>query len=535
MRKKYLTHFKRLGALTALFCLALSLLASCKTPPLLEPQDPSVKTPSKEVQSSESSFPDDDRFPKPQIGETFDGVVIRFAVCDEGENSRSIDLGAQDDAANAVNVQVKRRNEQVEKELDVKIELSRVVEAQKMISELSPILASNIYTYDVLGLYQYYDLGLCIGAGLGQFYNLKSMPEGYTNYLNLDAAYWDTTCADATYKDATLFATGDLSLSYSGTMYVSFVNADLWAKYADEIAKLESAGGYSDPYEIVKKGYWTMDLLMDLADLAYEDIGAVKGKVDEGDQAGLLTYNESIYNVMTDVLVAGAGLHYSIADPDGIPEVAVNTPENVAFYKKLYTLLCETHTLSIPFREEDLHIMERFGQGNALVTLYTLDGARYLADTEGDYLILPPPMLTSGQYDPDSPSLGYRSQNGEALCQFAICKAIGKEKLPAVTATLELMAYYSARWLTPAYLKDALGARYGDPCAQEMIALTRAGLYTDFVFAWSGQLDDMTRKFRTEYTKGGTQASTNLRGWHRTVIDKRNRLLPSLYEAVYPA
>ncbi|MBQ8399254.1 MAG: hypothetical protein IJX08_04710 [Clostridia bacterium] len=482
---------------------------------------------------------------KPRIEERFDGQVIRFAVCNDyrGLGSRSIDLGKDDDPTNTVNVQIAKRNAQVEKELGVKIELEKAVSTQVMVPEMTPILASNLYVYDVLGLNQYFDLGLCLGDTVGKFYNLNSMPEGYTNYLNLDAPYWNKMLSKETGMkayDVSFYMTGDLSLSYMGGLYVSFVNADLWAKYADEIAKLESAGGYSDPYEIVKKGYWTMDLLIDLADLVYLDKGNTKGEVDYEDQVGLMTYNETLNNTMADVLVAGAHVQLGGYDEEGYPTVAINTKENKAFMEKLYTLLCKTKAATIPWLEgtnatdpeDSLYIMNLFKKGNTLVTLNTLQCAQtHLADMEGDYLILPPPMLTSGQYDPESLSLGYSSQvAGDLFNHYAICKAIKDQKIPAVTATLELMAYYSALWVTPAYVKTVLRDNYSDPNALLMLGLTRAGIYTDFMFVWSNELDNINWKFRNNYARED-RISANLKSWHRSVQGKLNKLLPSIYES----
>ncbi|MBQ8235842.1 MAG: hypothetical protein IJZ37_04065, partial [Clostridia bacterium] len=48
----------------------------------------------------------------PQV--SFNGEQVKFNVMGPGLNSRSIDLGADDDLGLAVNVQVKRRNEFIE-------------------------------------------------------------------------------------------------------------------------------------------------------------------------------------------------------------------------------------------------------------------------------------------------------------------------------------------------------------------------------------------------------------------------------------
>ncbi|MBQ7846724.1 MAG: hypothetical protein IJ344_00430 [Clostridia bacterium] len=533
--------FLKAAALALTLCLSAPQFLSCQSGPLLKPQtqEPSAQASDEPTVSEQSpAHSVEEQLPKPQIGETFDGAVIRFAVCEEGENSRSIDLGVQDDPENAVNVQVKRRNEQVEKELDVKIELSKVVSMQKMISEMLPILTSKVYTYDVLGLYQRFDLGLCISDAEGCFYT-PARSKDMGNYLNLDAPWWDRALfEEVAYRDrSNYYFTGDLNLAHTGGLFVSYVNTDLWADYVDQIAKLRHSGGYSDPYDIVKKGYWTMDLLIELADLLYLDNGNTKGEVDFEDQVGLMTYNEQLNNHMVDVLFAGSRGRYGQKDGGGTPVLTINSDQNKAFFGKLYTLLCESNAATIPWLTDetgaDLSIMEVFKRGKTLVTLNTLScAAEDLSDMEDDFYILPPPMLRHAQFDENSPSLGYASQLSDGISQYVICNAIGDEKFPAVTATLELMGYYSALWVTPAYVKNLLGKRYGDARAMELLELTKAGVYHDFVSIWSSELDNINWKFRTNYTKGGGgQAEKELRTWHRTVQGKLNKLLPLL--AVY--
>ena len=74
---------------------------------------------------------------KPVINERFDGQTVRFAVNGEGVNSRSIALGVGDDPTNAVNVQINKRNEQVEKELQ------HVEDLEKQAAKLASVEKEN--------------------------------------------------------------------------------------------------------------------------------------------------------------------------------------------------------------------------------------------------------------------------------------------------------------------------------------------------------------------------------------------------------
>ncbi len=521
------TVFLKISAILLAGLMLLPLLAACDDP--LSGSTP-ADSPSKGGQTSLTEKEEG----KPVINERFDGQTVNFYVTGSGLNSRSIDLEEADDPTYSVNVQVKKRNEQVEKELGVDIVLKEVDGMSSFPFLLPSILASGVYTYDVLSLYQYFDLGYALDEqSRGCFYDLNNLPEGVTSYLNPNASYWSKVLYEGlTYKDTAFFITGDLNQSYLGTMFVSYVNTRLWEEYKDEIANLEHSGGYCDPYEIVKKGYWTMDLLMELANLVYEDDGdKVKNYTD---QAGFMTYDQQMNNIMVDMLLAGCGIRHSSIRADGTPDITIDTPENKAIYEKLYELLCESGTVTIPWlysesEDETLYILDVFAAGKVLVNVNTLAGAEeYLADMKDGFTVLPLPMLDRAQFDESSPSLGYASQVGDSVSQYAICKAIGDEKLPCVTATLELMAYYSEKWVTPAYYQAALGALSADLRVREMLELTRAGLYADFALIWSSRLDNIVWKWRQHFTEKD-KIEDNLRSWDRTVTGKlQNGLLDAI-------
>ena len=524
------TVFLKFSAILLAGLMLLPLLAACDNPPSgSTPADSSSK-------GGQTSFTEEEEG-KPVINERFDGEKVRFAVNGEGVNSRSIALGVGDDPTNAVNVQINKRNEQVEKELGVDIELSYVGGMQTFYGILQPILASELYVYDVLGLSQYFDLGLALGDTVGSFYNLADLPEGVTSYLNPEASYWSKSLYEATsYKKVSFFITGDLNVGYLGGLFVSYVNARMWEEYKDEIAGLEHSGGYSDIYDLVNNGYWTLDLWMELSRLVYEDTN--KNNVqDYLDRAGLMTYDQQLNNVMTDMILAGSHATFSTLDGQGTPQVRINTKKNNAIYQKLYTLLCESDAVTIPWlgteeNKDENYILDVFAEGNVLLNLNTLAGAeKYLSDMKDDYYILPLPMFDHAQFDKNSPSLGYASSLlGEHINQYAICKPIGDEKLPCVTATLELMGYYSKEWVTPTYYKTVLGERYGkDPRAAAALELTRAGLYTDFVMVWSNKLDNVNWQWRQHFTEKD-KIENNLRHWDRNVTGKLNGSLLEEFE-----
>ena len=150
---------------------------------------------------------------------------------------------------------------------------------------------------------------------------------------------------------------------------------------------------------------------------------------------------------------------------------------------------------------------------------------------EDDYLVMPLPLFDHSQFDKNSPSLGYATRYDDHLSQIAICTAIGNDKLPAVTATLELMAYYSEKWVTPAYRQEILKSRYEEN--KEMLEFIEKGVYDDFVFVWSHSLDEPIWYLRQHYTEY-TKIDLNLRAWDRNITSLLiTKVLVQIEECIY--
>lgn len=511
------------------------------TPATGETGEPSQPATESGVETGETTPVSD----KPVIKERFDGAEIKFFI-NGGEstsvNSRSIALVANDegetpDMGYEVNQKVQQRNDTVESELGVKIVLKDIGGMQDTVGTLTPILSTGEYVYDVIGLYQYFDLGLALGDTVGSFFNYQNMPEGVKNYIDVKAPYWNQALYNTLmYKDVSFFITGDLCQGTSSTMFVSYVNAKMWAQYASEIAKLETSGGYSDIYELVNNGYWTLDLWTDLANLCYIDTNSNE-KIDHEDQLGLINYTQTLDNIMMDGFVAGSHFIYSELDEDGEPYMTYNSEHNLKFLNKIYTLLCESKAGAVSesaVLADYEYIMEVFAKGNVLLTVNTLQCAEdYLPEMTDDFYVMPLPMLDRDQFDATSPSKGYTTQLGDSVSQYAVCVAAGVERIPQITATLELMGYYSKLWVTPAYYDTALKSRYTrDLKAGAMIDMIHNGIYADFAQVWSGSLGHVTWHLRQNYNQ-----HSNVVAQSRTTNGKFNvnlqKLLPAIEEAFY--
>ena len=179
-------------------------------------------------------------------------------------------------------------------------------------------------------------------------------------------------------------------------------------------------------------------------------------------------------------------------------------------------------------------LMKVFAEGNVLMMLDTLGAAEeYLADMTDDYYIMPLPMFDRNQFQPDSPTLGYKTQLADGVSQFAICTAAGVDRIPAITATMELMGYYSMKLVTPAYYDKALKERYTRNLEDaQIIDMIHAGIYADFAVLWSQKLDNVTWFARNNHTNIN-RITRLLKQQQDMKVMKLNLLLTQLEEAFY--
>ena len=429
----------------------------------------------------------------------FGGKTIKFVVTgadfaeEEGSlQTRSIALMAKDDTSYEVNSAIIDRNKQVETELNVKIKLEYSVTMQALSEHLTPLLATQMHTYDVVAGYQYFDIGLTLGDNVGAFLNYESMdPE--KNFIDMSAPYWDSYMYDTMmYKDCAFWITGDLSLSWVSGVTVSFVNKTLWDQYTSVIS--ECTGGITDLYELVEKKMWTIDLISDISKKLWVDKNSNE-IVDYDDIVGFISYKNTLNCIMTDVLAAGAGINYSTRNDDGVPEMSFDDRRTLGFATKLYTLYNNSNALLVDWDEEK-YVVEMFAEGRVLFTPNYLHQAesslREMTDT---YLVLPPPLLLKGE--------DYTTCLGDNVSQYGIPSTTLKQgDLAATTATLEAMAFYSNQMVTPVYYDKMLKGRFthvesGDKQAS-MISMIRKSTFSDFAMVWSNQLGNVTWFFRQE-------------------------------------
>lgn len=483
--------FRIIAALMLVVMLVGSFVACNPTP------DATKTGPSTSAPKTEST----DDIPEWLKGLDFDGEEIGIIVSGGELATRSISLPEDGDETYSVNVAVANRNATIEELLNVVIVPKETVGMQGMVSHMREYFVSPDTSYDIVGVYQYFDMGLAFGQDAGSFYNFNSIDDE-DMYIHPEEDYWDTNCYNViSYEGAAYWITGDLSQEWLSTAFVSYVNAELWKQYEDKIAQITGVEG--DIYDLVYAGKWTIDLWCELNELVLINKDGDDSKVTYEDQHGFVGYSSAsgINNVIVDGMFSGCHVTFSKFDSDGVPVMDYNNKNLKAYVNATKKLYNESKSCTLPYNG-DMTAMNIFANGNTLMTVNTLKEAELsLADMTADYYILPPPKANEDQKD-------YATTVGDSTTQFGIPSTT--ENLAASTATLEALGYFSKKIVTPEYYDNCLKGRYtrGDSDkAADMIDFIRSKVYTDFVLIWTGQMAESVSWYLRNQIGSGVIAS----------------------------
>lgn len=439
--------------------------------------------------------------PEKLKGLDFEEEDIGIIMCGGELATRSITLPEDGDETYSVNVAVKTRNDTIEDLLNVKITPKETIGMQGMVGHMREYFNSPDTSYDIVGVYQYFDMGLAFGDDAGSFFNYNDIEEDEM-FLDPTADYWDEDCYNTlSYEGASFWITGDLSQTWLSTIFVSYVNAEMWKEYEDKIEAITGFDG--DIYDLVYEGKWTIDLWLQLNELVHINQDGNDATVSPDDQHGFVGYNSesNINNIIVDGMFSGCHVTFSKIGSDGVPVMDYNNKNLKTYVDQTRKLYNESKSCTVVYNG-DMTAMDIFANGKSLMTVNTLAEAELsLADMTADYYILPPPKANEAQKD-------YATTVGDGTNQFGIPKTC--ENIGAATATLEALGYFSKKIVTPEYYDNALKGRYtrGDSeKAADMIDFVRSKIYYDFVLMWTGSMSESVSWYLRRNIGGNVIAS----------------------------
>ena len=235
-----------------------------------------------------------------------------------------------------------------------------------------------------------------------------------------------------------------------------------------------------------------MQTMIDMAQKVQLDTNG-NGKADNGETVGFVYEPNDIW----EGLAFGCQVEFGkkSSNPNGPGEIVeITFPSDKK--AKLFADYCNTIYKGTSFSlsagsADGAAMMPYFAAGQALFAVNKLYmSAIYLYDMES-FAIVPTPKLNKDQKN-------YASGCHDSLTIFGISKY--SDCADAAAATLELMAYYSHRDVTPVfYEKYILGSRtVREDESIVMINKIRDGFDSDFVAAWSNKINNIVHFYRSD-------------------------------------
>ena len=342
-----------------------------------------------------------------------------------------------------------------------------------------------------------YDLSNCAANGY-----LRDLNRINTTGFDLSHEAYDANAIEQLEMGGTLYyVNGAMNDSTLDNAPANMFNVAKFDEFRDDIVD-EFGEGYSDLYQMVEDGTWTVDAMMGMAELVYDDIDTTDGDLSyaKGDTLGYFGYVAN-----TVYYWFGCGMRIARND-GGYPSLdgTINTETAEEVYNKLYELFNKPVNNPWITTGEAALRRENFNSGMVLFTSYVLSDVRHqlYPDNQVPYGILPIAKYSSGQE-------GYRSvvyyQTNCAHLWAIPVKCVSNEYSALM---LQIMAVWSdlPDSTMDAYYIKTLYKAARDDGSRRSLDIIRDSLVFDigmlFDDAWA-QMDGHLRRIVSTETVGG--------------------------------
>jgi len=440
---------KTLAALLALLTLTASILTACG-----ESSDNTADTTAAQAGDTAAAETTEavttGEYVNPGIN--YDGAEFCFAAYSSEKYSWQAasycDAWADEENGDPINDSIYQRNRAVEEAIGIKVKAHEIdVSGRNIAGELTKLILAGD---DLV------DAGFVLGAGMqamtgtgDMVYDLKDIET-----LDLSKSWWDQqSVEELAILDANYLVTGDISLYSNFAPNVNFMNKKLAEDYS-----------LDNPYEMVRKGTWTFDRMIEMCKAVGGDLDG-NGTLDINDRYGMACSAAMLVTMMTE-----ADIFLTELDKENIPVLTANGEKTVSFIEKMvpflttkpYTTLNTDYTgFSNVFADVFVPMLS---ENRALFYNNQLLVAMNLRDMEADFGILPGPKYDEAQDE-------YIVTSSSYWITF-VTVPVTNPDLDMTGIVLDTMGYYSQQLVTPAYINTTvMNKTLRDDDSAEMLEL----------------------------------------------------------------
>lgn len=323
-------------------------------------------------------------------------------------------------------------------------------------SEIQKLVLAGDDTFDLYHIVQWNAAKL---ATEGYYYNMAD-----AEYISYDQPWWDYTyMKEMTIGEDKIYClSGDFAVDRVRCLNCFYYNKSMYEDFYKD-----GDGLYTD----VVDGNWTWDMLKKICSEVYSDINN-NGTADRGDRFGLCTNDYS----NLDCIYYGTGVRATERDKDDIPQIVLNNEYAASVLQDLYKIFFEAEGVynSKDVTDETFTNCQEFQNGNVMFLPGFLYTAESMREMKSDYGIIPAPKYSTEQED-------YVSGAHDIIRLMAV--PANCQKVDAVSAVLEEMAFQGYNDVLPAYYNVVLKGKYArDDISAEMLDIIRDNCAPDFAY-----------------------------------------------------
>ncbi len=414
-------------------------------------------------------------------GKRYDGETITFitnstnSVYESEIVPNTYDNGAEQTYPQIINDDLRLRAEILENELGLKLEEIQFHSPTRKNGEfLKEVINGNLAStedYQVVVPCLYDGASLALG---GHLYNLMSL-EG----LQIEAPWWNQEFNESmTYANQLYFTIGDIGLVNKSCTQSLFFNYELW----DKNGLTETYGG--DPYQLVRDGKWTTDLVFEAAKSMGRDVNS-DGKVDYQDEVGWSGQLDDMWAIFF-----GSGEKIACADAEGYPEITMYNERSAKVMEKLQEFvqgegyyISANDYFGVSSTPVDL-TRGAFITGRSLFFNDAVGTVVVLGNMEARFGVVPEPKFDEAQED------YYSLVNPWGASCFAIPVCVTDEKLTMTIDALNVLGAASKNTVAKDYQETVLSyMKTRDDESAEMIndyILPNRACDVGMVYQWGG-------------------------------------------------
>lgn len=371
-------------------------------------------------------------------------------------HSESDFIGQMD--GDGISEAVYRRNLKVEEDLNVTIvpvsEAGLWGDQANYINKIKVSVMASDDSYQLISGYGAYITSV---ASEGVLANWND-----TAHVNFTKPWWNhDIVSEMDVAGKLYYITGDLSMTSLDYLFCLFFNKNLMEDF-----------GLEAPYEVVKEGAWTFDIMTAYANTVNIDVNG-DGKMTINDMYGYVSDKTNFVSAYQ----AAFDADITVKDENGLPVLAIGEESFVDKFNTMYTFLIESPSVFLSGTEGDYtddlnrEATKIFAEGRALFEAQLLGSSAALRNVEIEFGILPYP-----KYNEDQST--YMTTAWDAYNLFCLPLTADLDFVGTVT---EYMAACSYEIVLPAFYDKALISKYArDTESADMIAIIRESATYNF-------------------------------------------------------